>query len=109
MPDLAEVVATETIRNAAAELWDLIEAVKAAHDLEDEALDNLARRGDALLDHVAGHRALSLNDVLLKLELWRRLPADLWDTGPIIASLVTDMQELALQSRFRDPTEYHRV
>jgi hypothetical protein len=50
----------------------------------------------------AGHRALSINDILLKLELWRRLPADLWDTGPIIASLVTDLQEC-------DPTEHRHV
>ena len=109
MPDLADAVATEAIRNAAAELSDLIEAVKAAHNLEDEALDDLARRGDALLDHIAEHRALYLNDILLKLELWRRLPADLWDTGPIIASLVTDLRELVRQSRFCDPTEHHRV
>jgi hypothetical protein len=109
MPNLAEAVATEAIRNAAAELSDLIETVKAAHNLEDEALDNLAWRGDTLLNHIAGHRALSLKDVLLKLELWRRLPADLWDTGPIITSLVTDLEELARQSRFCDSTEHRRV
>jgi hypothetical protein len=109
MPDLAEAVTTAAIKNAAAELGDLIETVKAAQNLEDDVLDNLGWRGDALLKHIAGHRALSVEDILLKLELWRRVPADLWNAGPIIASVVTDLQELAQQCRFRDSTEHCHV
>jgi hypothetical protein len=109
MPDLAEAVETAAIETAAAELYDLIETVKACHSLEDEALDNLAWRGDALLDHIAGHRALSLEAVLLKLEVWRQLPADLWNANPIIASIVADLRELVQQNRFGAPTEHRRV
>jgi hypothetical protein len=95
MPDLAEAVAMAVIESAAAELSDLIETVKACRSLEDKALDDLAWRGDALLDHIAGYRAPSLEGVLLKLHLWRRLPADLWDGGPIIASVVADLRAFA--------------
>ena len=73
---------------------DLIEAVKAAYDLDDDTLDKLAWRGDALLDQLAECRALSLDDVVLKLELWRRLPTDLWRTGRIIDSAIIDLQSL---------------
>ncbi len=48
-------------------------------------------------------------EVLVKLKLWRRLPADLWDTGPIIASVVTDFRELAQHCRFHDPADSRRV
>jgi hypothetical protein len=109
MLDLAEAGTTAAIKNAAAELGDLIETVKATHNLEDDALDNLGWRGDALLNHIAGHRALSVEDILLKLELWRRLPANLWNAGPIIASVVIDLQKLAQQCRFRGPTEHRGV
>lgn len=83
-----------SIENAAAELGALVEIVKLAHDLDDETLDKLAWQGDALLDRIVEYRALSLDDVLLKLELWRRLPPDLWNTARVIASVAIDLKEL---------------
>jgi hypothetical protein len=83
-----------SINDAATEMSDLIEAVKAVYDLDDDTLDKLAWRGDALLDQMAECRALSLCDVLLKLEVWRRLPPDLWRTTRIMDSAIVDLQSL---------------
>ena len=86
------------IGEVVAEMGNLIASVKTADYIDDGVLDELAWRGDALLDQIAAHRALSLDDALLKLELWRRLPTDLWSAGRIIDSVVMDLQELGQQS-----------
>jgi hypothetical protein len=83
-----------SIENAAAELCSLVKIVKLARDLDDDTLDKLASQGDALLDRIAKYRAVSLDDVLLKLELWRGLPADLWNNARVIESVTVDLEEL---------------
>jgi hypothetical protein len=90
-----------SIETAAIELGGLVRIVKLGHNLDDVTLDKLAWRGDVLLDRIVKDRALSLGDVLLKLELWRRLPADLWDSARIIESVTTDLEELSDRGAIR--------
>lgn len=80
MLDLTESPSTEllepdiqsSIESPAAELSGLVKIVKLAHGLDDETRVKLAWRSDALLDRI------------VKLELWRRLPASLWDSARVI-------------------------
>lgn len=83
-----------SIETAAAELEGLVRIVRLIHNLDDETLDKLAWQGDVLLNRIAEYRAVSLDDVLLKLGLWRRLPADLWDSTRVIESVTVDLAEL---------------
>ena len=80
MLDFTESPSTELLEpniqssseNPAAELSGLVKIVKRAHGLDDKTRVKLAWRSDALLDRI------------VKLELWRRLPANLWDSARVI-------------------------
>ena len=50
------------------------------------------RSGPPML--IVQYRALSLGDVLLKLELWCQLAGDLWDSRRVIESVVIDLKKL---------------
>jgi uncharacterized protein YjiS (DUF1127 family) len=97
-----------SIETAAAELDGLVRIVKLVHNLDDETLDKLAWRGHALINRIVEYRALSLADVLLKLELWRRLPADLWDSTRVIESATVDLAELRHRGTVRAPGAWPR-